>query len=218
MPIYQPSEDSYILSETLERYLVSLINNIKKNNQGELINRSLTNYKPSQNIVNINDIKSIKILDMGSGSGIQAETCKKLGFNNIITADINPEAVKHLKQQGFKSIKTDLFSDINKKNKKQKFDLIIFNPPYLPEDKLEPKDSKQATTAGKQGYELIIKFLKQAKQHLNQQGVILLLFSSLSQPLIIKKQTQVLGYNLKLLNKQKLFFEELYVYKMKLTN
>lgn len=182
--IYSPSEDSYLLSETLKEFL----NKIKIKN------------------------KNIKILDMGSGSGIQAKTCKNVGFNDILTADINEQAVKELKQQKLKAIKGNLFSRINKKDK---FDLIIFNPPYLPQHKY---DKKQDTTGGKQGYELIIKFLKQAKQHLNKQGVILLLFSSLSKLSIIKQKAKQLNYSLKLLSKQKLFFEELYVYRMKLSH
>lgn len=183
MQPYIPREDSYLLSEILEEYL-----------------------NPIKN-------KSISILDMGSGSGIQAETCRKLGFNNILTADINQEAIKHLKKQGFKSIKSNLFSNIDKK---EKFDLIIFNPPYLPENKLEPKYSKLETTGGKQGYEIIIKFLNQARLFLNSKGSVLLLFSSLSQPSIIKKQANLLSFKIKLLNKKKLFFEELYVHELKL--
>ncbi len=161
-----------------------------------------------------NKTKSISILDLGSGSGIQAQTCKKLGFNNILTTDINPEAVKHLKKQNFNTIKSNLFSDMDKSNKQQKFDLIIFNPPYLPQDKREPKDSQINTTAGKQGYEIIIKFLKQVKTHLNKQGIILLLFSSLSQPKIIINKAKELKYKIRLLASQKLDFEELYVYEL----
>ena len=103
-------------------------------------------------------------------------------------------------------------------NKKEKFDLIIFNPPYLPENKSEPKDSRLSTTAGKQGYELIIKFLRQGKSHLEKNGVILLLFSSLSKPNIIKKQAKELGYKFKLIKKQRLFFEELYIYELKFSH
>lgn len=177
MSIYQPAEDSYLMSETLKKYL------IKKN-------------------------KDLNILDMGSGYGIQAQTCKDMGFNNILTADINPDAVNHLKSQGFKSIKTNLFLNINKK---QKFSLIIFNPPYLPENKY---DKKKDTTAGKKGYELIIKFLKQAEPYLEKQGKILLLISSFSKPNIIKKEAKLLGYKLKLLNQKSLFFEKLFVYEL----
>lgn len=191
MSIYHSSDDSYLLSETIKDYLRNKLNNKKVD-------------------------KTIKILDMGSGSGIQAQTCKDLGFNNILTADINPEAVEQLKQQGFNSIKTDLFSNISKSNNNQnKFDLILFNPPYLPEDKREPEDSRLNTTAGKKGYEIIIKFLEQAKSYLKEDGAILLLFSSLSQPNVIIKKANDLGYKLKLLSSKKLFFEELFVYEIK---
>lgn len=182
MGIYEPAEDSFLLSDSVKEYLESSAN------------------------------KQIRILDMGTGSGIQAKICKNLGFKNILAVDINQQAVKELKKQKIKAIYSNLFSKINKKDK---FDLIIFNPPYLPEDKAEPKDSIVETTAGKQGYELIIQFLKQAKSHLKKNGRILLLFSSLSKPDVIKKQTKALGYSLKQVNKKKLFFEELYVYKIK---
>ena len=178
--IYQPAEDSYLFKETLTDYLK-----------------------------NIKD-KNIIILDMGSGSGILAQTCSESGFDDILAADINEEAVELLRKKGFKSISSNLFSKL----KEKKFNLIIFNPPYLQENKLEPKDSKIATTGGKQGYEIIIQFLKQAKSHLKRKGIVLLLFSSLSKPRIIKKQAKQLKYKVKLLNKQKLFFEELGVYEI----
>ena len=178
MTLYEPAEDSFLLSDTLKHYLKDFP-------------------------------KTIKILDMGSGTGFQANTCKKLGFKNITCVDINPKSINFLKKQKFKAIHSDLFSNVSKK---EKFNIIIFNPPYLPEDTLEPEDSKLATTAGKKGYELIVKFLKQSKPHLEKEGKILLLFSSLSKPSIIKKHARSIGYKFKLINKQKIFFEELFVY------
>ncbi|MBT4165684.1 methyltransferase [archaeon] len=159
-----------------------------------------------------NKPKTIKILDMGTGSGIQAKTCIKQGFKNTTAADINPDAIKNLKK--IKTIQSNLFSKIPK----QKFDLIIFNPPYLPLDKREPKDSQLNTTAGKQGYEIILKFLKQSKPYLNKDATILLLFSSLSQPKIIKQKAKELNYSLTKLAEQSLFFEKLFVYQIKTKN
>lgn len=151
--------------------------------------------------------KSIKILDMGSGLGIQAQTCKDLGFNNLLTTDINPEVINLLKEKSFKSIQSDLFSNI-----KEKFNLIIFNPPYLPFDEKEPEDSQLQTTGGKKGYEIIVRFLSEVREHLSNKGVVLLLFSSLSEPKIILRETERFNYKVKLLGKEKLFFEELFVY------
>ena len=155
-------------------------------------------------------LKYIKILDMGSGSGIQAETCRNLGFKDISSADINPDAIKLLKQMGFRSVHSNLFSKINKN---KRFDLIIFNPPYLPEDKY---DRKKDTTGGKKGFEIILKFLKQAESHLNKKGEILLLISSFSSPEIIRKETLGLGYSMIQIASKKLFFEELFVYELSL--
>ena len=57
--------------------------------------------------------------------------------------------------------------------------------------------------------------MKQAKSHLNNNGVILLLFSSLSKPNIILKKAKELGYNFKEIANKKLDFEELFVYEFK---
>lgn len=159
-----------------------------------------------------NKKKTINILDMGSGSGIQAQTALDKGFKNTLAVDINPLAVENLIGKQINAVKSNLFSKI----KQHKFDLIIFNAPYLPEDKREPKESRLATTAGKKGYEIINKFLKQASNHLKPKASILLLFSSLSKPKIILKHAKDLGYNYQLLEKQKISFEELYVYEFSL--
>ncbi|HLD55050.1 MAG TPA: HemK2/MTQ2 family protein methyltransferase [Candidatus Nanoarchaeia archaeon] len=172
--IYTPEEDSYLLSKVL------------KENIPRLINKE----------------KSLKILEIGSGSGIQIQTLLNLGIEKekIFSADINHEAVIHCQKLGFNCIESNLFEKIN-----DKYDIIIFNPPYLPEDKKEPKDSKLATTGGKEGSEIINEFLKQAKEHLNQNGKIFLLISSLT------RQINWLDYNKKIIDTKKMFFEELYV-------
>lgn len=140
-------------------------------------------------------------LDMGSGSGVLAQTASEfLGKENILTTDINPKSIKLLKQKNFKTIKSNLFEKI-----KGKFDLITFNAPYLPLDQREPKDSQIATTGGKRGDEISIKFLKQAKKHLNENGKILLLISSLTPINKIKK------FNTKIVARRKIFFEQLLI-------
>jgi len=179
--MYIPREDSYFLSEQVDNFL----NKIKN--------------------------KNIKILDVGAGTGIQAETCLSLGFKNILCVDIDKESIDFLKKKKFKAIKSNLFS--NPKLNSKKFNLIVFNPPYLPEDKTG-FDKEKDTTGGKYGYEAIIRFLKQAKNHLKKDGKILLLFSSLSNSKIIKKKAEELGYSMKLLAKKRIFFEELFVYEV----
>ena len=144
-------------------------------------------------------------LDIGTGSGILAETASKfLNKKNILTVDINPEAVKLLNQKKFKAIKSNLFEKV-----KTKFDLITFNAPYLPFDEREPKESQVATTGGKKGDEISLKFLKQAKKHLKKNGKILLLISSLTPINKIQK------LNPKIVARKKLFFEQLLILEFK---
>jgi len=174
--IYLPTEDSFFLSEILEKEILKLSN----------------------------EKSEVKVLEIGCGSGIQLETMKKAGVKkqNIFSCDINSAAVKHCKNFGFRSIKSNLFEKI-----KGKFDIITFNPPYLPENKF---DKEKDTTGGKQGSEVINKFLKQAKSHLTKNGKIILLTSSHT------KKINFLKYKKKLLGKKKLFFEELYVWQFTL--
>lgn len=147
----------------------------------------------------------MKVLDMGTGSGIQAETAFKLGAV-VHAVDKNPLAIKIVKNKLPKTevYESDLFSNIE-----EKFDLIIFNAPYLPNNK---KDPDMALDAGPEGYEIIIKFLEEAKDYLEIGGKILLLFSSLSNKNIIEKAAKK-DYVFEEIMQLAMFFEKLYVYK-----
>jgi release factor glutamine methyltransferase len=175
--IYSPAEDSFLISFVIKKEVPKLI---------------------SKNL-------NLKVLEIGSGSGIQLKALLDSGIKkqNIFACDINSNAVEHCKRLGFNCIISNLF-----KNIKGKYDLIIFNPPYLPKDKLEDKESRLATTGGKRGGEIINKFLLQAKNHLTKKGVIFLLTSSLTKGINWKE------YKKKIISKQKLFFEELYVWEL----
>ncbi|NQV09435.1 methyltransferase [Candidatus Woesearchaeota archaeon] len=140
------------------------------------------------------------VLDMGTGSGILAKEASKTA--NVTAIDINPEAKKYCK--GIKFIVSDLFSNV-----KGKFDLIIFNPPYLPND---PRVEDVALDGGEKGYEIIEKFLKNAHEYLSNQGKILLLFSSLTGKEKVEDIIKKKRFYYKELSRQKLHYEELYVY------
>lgn len=150
-----------------------------------------------------------KTLDMGSGSGIIAKECLKF-TDDVYAVDISKEVVLHLKKifkDKIKVIHSDLFSNVE-----GVFDVIFFNPPYLPKE--EPQDI--ALDGGKQGNEIIILFLKQAKKHIN--GKIILLFSSLSGKREIDEVLKKLNYSYKTIATKNLFFEKLYLYEIENEN
>ncbi|MFH1053343.1 MAG: HemK2/MTQ2 family protein methyltransferase [Candidatus Woesearchaeota archaeon] len=154
------------------------------------------------------------VLDMGTGSGIQAqEAAKSKKVKKVYAVDIDPEAIRYCKSD-LKSKKivwkrSDLFSIFQKQKTKPKFDFIIFNPPYLPED-ARLKD--QNLDGGKKGYELTIEFLNQSKTFLQKDGKILLLFSSLTNKKIIDNTIRKLNLKSERIDSEKHFYEELYVY------
>lgn len=149
-----------------------------------------------------------KVLDMGTGSGIQAITAKEK-TDSVLAVDINSEAVKLVKDKGICAQVSNLFSNVN-----GKYDLIIFNPPYLPEDDLEDEESKKITTGGKEGYEVLESFLKKAKFFLNPRGKILIVVSSLTGN--VESLFKKYDYKFDCLEKKKIFFEELKIYLLKI--
>ncbi|MBX4212617.1 methyltransferase [Candidatus Pacearchaeota archaeon] len=155
--------------------------------------------------------KGKKVLDMGSGSGIQAASAKESWAKSVIAADIDKDTLSYLKKKGINAIHSNLFSKI-----KDKFDLIIFNPPYLPRDKREDKESSKITSGGKEGDEVIVKFLNQAKSHLNKNGIILMVLSSLTPQKRIEQVMKKLSFKKEIVAEKKIFMETLYVWKITL--
>ena len=205
MSIYSPSEDSYLMSQILKEQIPNLI---EKN-------------------------PNLTFLEIGAGSGIHLQTVKILGVKeeNIFSSDIDKKAVSYCNLLGFNCIHSDLFDafkDVRfpseavkeiaqpcqegslQKKPQVSFDLIIFNPPYLPKDSREPEDSKLATTGGKKGNEIILRFLQQAKNHIKENGKIFLITSSLAEDVDFEK----MGYKAKEIGCEKLFFERLCIWEL----
>jgi len=152
------------------------------------------------------------VLDVGTGSGIQAAAAiKNKKVTKVLAADLNKNCEKNIKRisNRIKFIRSDLF----KKIPKQKFDSIIFNPPYLPQDK---GIIDKTIYGGKNGYEVIERFLNSCNDYLAKRGIILLLFSNRSKK---EKIHEIIENNC--LEKEEIsikelpFFEKLYVYKIK---
>jgi release factor glutamine methyltransferase len=155
------------------------------------------------------------VLEVGCGSGFIAVELAKKGLN-VSAVDINPYAIKEtLRLAESENVVVDCFVSDLFENVTDEYDSIIFNPPYLPEDEREPNDLiKIATTGGSQGYEVINRFLEDARHYLKQGGIILLLFSSLTDKKMVDDLIGLYGYEKDLIREQKLFFEKLYVYKL----
>lgn len=126
----------------------------------------------------------------------------------VTATDINKTAIEVAKNNAKKAnvnvsfIYSDLFENIS-----NKFDIIVFNPPYVPTEENEAKDMQSvAWDGGKDGLEVIQKFLHQAKSFLNFGGKIILLVSSRSET-----PPHFSNFKSKILKKKSFFFERLFV-------
>lgn len=151
-------------------------------NEHVLVPRSLMNSRFSD-FLNHVSWENNRVLDLCAGSGCIGITLALLNPNiQVDLADISNEALKvaqinidyYSLHDRVKCIQSNLFENI-----KEKYDLIITNPPYVSnkeyyacpaEIKNEPKI---ALIAGENGLEVIDKILVQAKNHLNKNGTLI---------------------------------------------
>ncbi|PCK31014.1 peptide chain release factor N(5)-glutamine methyltransferase [Pseudoalteromonas piscicida] len=125
-----------------------------------------------------------KVLDLGTGTGaIALALASEFPTWQITAVDASAEAVvlaqANQAQLGFDNV-TILQSDWFSALAKQRFDLIVSNPPYIDEQdhhlsqgdvRFEPLS---ALVADDHGYADIFHIITMAKQHLNQGGYLLL--------------------------------------------
>lgn len=128
-------------------------------------------------------VKKDKILDIGCGSGaISLALGDNLKKSQIIGSDISKKAIElsninkdRLSIENVDFIQSDLFSNI-----KEKFDLIVSNPPYINKKDYENLDKKlyyepqNALYGGKDGLYFYKEIIKNSKKFLNKNGKIYL--------------------------------------------
>ena len=150
-------------------------------------------------------------LDVGCGSGIQSINLALKGASGIVAIDINEKAVANTshnaKKLGFGKTITALQSDLFV-NVHGKFDIIVFNPPYLESESLEERE----LDGGRKGREVLDRFLNDAGGHLTEHGKIYFLQSSLNGISETKARLKKLGLDAEIVAKNRIFFEELIVF------
>lgn len=166
--------------------------------------------------LNTQDIEGKEILDMGTGSGALAKKCLEKNAKTVKAIDINLKAIKKAKKrlkefENVEVIKSDLYSQLNQQN----FDIILFNPPYLPVKKKEPKEIEKAWAGGEKGIKIINTFLKESKDHLKKNGEIFLLVSNLLSIDELEDMFRKQDFKYEICSKKGLFFEKLIIYKAK---
>lgn len=185
--VYEPAEDSYLAADALWSYLEASPHG------------------------------GLSVLDMGTGSGILGLTAAaNRNVARVKLADLNRQAITlsigNLKLNAQKIaarcefVESNLFSAIKED---ERFDLIVFNPPYLPKDGDE-KGSEQAWYGGADGIEVTIEFLNGAVAHLTPDGAILIVSSSFANREKLLVSIKSVGLHVQSEARRHLFFEDIY--------
>jgi len=150
-----------------------------------------------------------RVLEVGTGSGIIAAELAAVA--DVVATDINPHAALCAREKGIDIVRADLFAGI-----RDTFDLIIFNPPYLPTLPNERIDDwlEYALDGGTSGRDVIMKFAKDAGRVLAPGGRILLLISSLTGLPEVRDLFFRNNFTSEIILKKKIEDEDLYVLRL----
>jgi release factor glutamine methyltransferase len=125
------------------------------------------------------------VLDMGTGCGILG-IIAAVQASEVVAVDINPYAVRCAKENARLNrvlnkmvfLQGNLFTPIREK---LKFDVILFNAPYLPSVQVDAENwLEHAWSGGLNGRQIIDRFICEASKHLKRNGCIFLMQSTLS--------------------------------------
>ncbi|AEH07132.1 HemK2/MTQ2 family protein methyltransferase [Methanothermococcus okinawensis] len=156
-------------------------------------------YEPAEDsellLDNLVNVKNKTVLDVGTGTGIQAINAIKKGAKIVIGVDVNPYSIEIAKENALLNklelnrniffFKSDLFKNMDEIMDKlniKKFDVILFNAPYLPtseEEKLE-KYLNYAFDGGIDGRQVLDRFIHKVSHYLEENGIIQIVQSSLT--------------------------------------
>ncbi len=146
-------------------------------------------YEPAEDSILFAENLSVKegdsVIDMGTGCGILGIVATTKA-ERVVAIDTNPYAIHCARENARRNevlgkmlfIRGDLFSPFRSK---EKFDLILFNAPYLPSHPEEKCDwLVRAWDGGVNGRKVVDRFIQEASHHLEQNGRILMMQSTLS--------------------------------------
>jgi release factor glutamine methyltransferase len=182
-----------------------------------IINTDDNVYVPAEDSYLLADNLEIKegqsVLEIGTGSGIVAMYASRL-TDRITVTDINSDACllaeRNFKDNNIEDIEI-LFGNLFEPVENRKFDVILFNTPYLPTEDDEVIDDtiNYAFDGGLNGRKVIDIFLDEVGNHLNDGGIVQMIQSSLSGNQETLDKLDELGFIAEIKASEHFFFEDI---------
>jgi HemK-related putative methylase len=159
----------------------------------------------------------MSILEIGTGTGFVSAVLKANRKISLIATEISPIAAKCAKSNGIDIIRTDMFAGLIEK---KQFDVVLFNPPYLPtsEDEKVPGWLNYAFDGGVDGRKDVEPFMQQVSNYLKPHGFILMLISSLTGIDEVIEKMRKYSFNAQVIASEKCSFEKLVIIMASATN
>jgi release factor glutamine methyltransferase len=181
----------------------------------EALEQTGTVYSPREDTLLMLDalehfeLRDKSVLDVGTGSGILAMYSALQGAR-VVATDISVASTQVAKLAARKlgvsvdPVLCDLGSAVSKA-----FDLVLFNPPYLPSD---DRMTDGATDGGRDGIDVTERFLGQLPLCLKNEGFCVLLLSSLNDLERLRRHFPSLEF--RKTASRSFLFEDLYVFRV----
>jgi release factor glutamine methyltransferase len=152
------------------------------------------------------------VLDVGTGSGYVGAFIKSKTAARVVGTDINPGACKQARERGLDVFCGDLVAGVAADS----FDVICFNPPYLPDSGEGVWDDwmETAVTGGDDGRAIIEPFLEAVERVLRPGGAVFLLLSTLTGPDEVRELAREAGFSTDQLASESHPFEKLLVFRL----
>jgi release factor glutamine methyltransferase len=159
-----------------------------------------------------------RVLEIGVGSGFLLDILEK-NFAYVAGSDIDLQALQHCKQQQNTTAASAnillVCCDAGSAFGVGKFDLIVSNPPYLPNN--DNNNNLDLTVyGGPTGIETTIHFINSALPLLAVDGKLLVVISSFANSSALDKLVLEKNMHKKVLKERKLFYETLSVVELSL--
>ena len=157
--------------------------------------------------------EGMSVLEIGTGSGLVSMYASLL-TDDVTATDINYNALelaeKNFKLNNIDTVKLE-FGDMFEPVKDKKFDVILFNTPYLPTDSDDviDDDLNYAFDGGLNGRKVIDRFINEVSNHLNDKGIVQMIQSSLSDNDRTLDMFDRNGFVAEIAESEKFFFEEI---------